>query len=696
MKHVVAIASLLLAVHAPALAQITSAPDGTNTGVNQAGNTLNITGGTQAGSNLFHSFQQFGLNAGQIANFLSNPAIANILGRVTGGEASIINGRIQVTGSNANLFLMNPAGIIFGANASLDVPGSFTATTANGIRLDGNWFNATGSNNYGTLTGTPNALGFTMPQPGAIINAANLAVSDGNTLTLVGGTVINTGSLAAPSGQIIVAAVPGENLVRLTTVGGLLSLDIRPPTVAESQPAAWTSPIANLPLLLTGGGLGSATGVRLNPDGSVSLVSSGARVNAGDVVVAAIASDPTNSSTQPRAVVISAANNLTTGDIQARSGGRALIDLSARGNIQTGALSSDAVVISAANNLTTGDIQARSGGRALIDLSARGNIQTGALSSDGEESQSGIILSSTGGNITVNTLFAIGSAGGSRGIDIFAAGVFQAEGASGSFSTGLQYYLLTDPDFLPFLANKTGATPADLTTILNATNPSNVRMTINAPVSIRTARQAPIRIRYAGGTGNVVTLANGITVQGGDAPFVIGPDTTPGVGDRYLPISPVSDYANFLINPFSLVLNESYTLKIIPDGISGTAGAIARSRTDGTLTYSVQNRVLGILPSIVLPSISDDKTSTRESSQNLNQSTVNLNAARLQERDGQIVQRQLTSQRQDAVCETLGAIASTTTSEARSPDNIRNPCTTAKDDAQILKILGDDSGKVKN
>ena len=655
MKHVVAIASLLLAVHAPALAQITSAPDGTNTGVNQAGNTLNITGGTQAGSNLFHSFQQFGLNAGQIANFLSNPAIANILGRVTGGEASIINGRIQVTGSNANLFLMNPAGIIFGANASLDVPGSFTATTANGIRLDGNWFNATGSNNYGTLTGTPNALGFTMPQPGAIINAANLAVSDGNTLTLVGGTVINTGSLAAPSGQIIVAAVPGENLVRLTTVGGLLSLDIRPPTVAESQPAAWTSPIANLPLLLTGGGLGSATGVRLNPDGSVSLVSSGARVNAGDVVVAAIASDPTNSSTQPRAVVISAANNLTTGDIQARSGGR-----------------------------------------ALIDLSARGNIQTGALSSDGEESQSGIILSSTGGNITVNTLFAIGSAGGSRGIDIFAAGVFQAEGASGSFSTGLQYYLLTDPDFLPFLANKTGATPADLTTILNATNPSNVRMRINAPVSIRTARQAPIRIRYAGGTGNVVTLANGITVQGGDAPFVIGPDTTPGVGDRYLPISPVSDYANFLINPFSLVLNESYTLKIIPDGISGTAGAIARSRTDGTLTYSVQNRVLGILPSIVLPSISDDKTSTRESSQNLNQSTVNLNAARLQERDGQIVQRQLTSQRQDAVCETLGAIASTTTSEARSPDNIRNPCTTAKDDAQILKILGDDSGKVKN
>jgi filamentous hemagglutinin family protein len=114
-----------------ALAQsITPAADGTGTQVTSSVNQPNqfdITGGTQSGVNLFHSFGQFGLTQGQIANFLANPGIQNILGRVTGGNASVINGLIQVSGSSANLYLMNPAGIIFGPNASLNVPASFTA-----------------------------------------------------------------------------------------------------------------------------------------------------------------------------------------------------------------------------------------------------------------------------------------------------------------------------------------------------------------------------------------------------------------------------------------------------------------------------------------------------------------------------------------------------------------------------------------
>ncbi|HEY9654890.1 MAG TPA: glycosyltransferase, partial [Crinalium sp.] len=118
----------------PAHAQsITAAPDSTNTSVILNGDRYDISGGTQAGGNLFQSFQRFGLSASETANFLANPQIQNILGRVVGGEASVINGQIQVTGSNANLFLLNPTGIIFGAGASLNVPGSFTATTANGI-----------------------------------------------------------------------------------------------------------------------------------------------------------------------------------------------------------------------------------------------------------------------------------------------------------------------------------------------------------------------------------------------------------------------------------------------------------------------------------------------------------------------------------------------------------------------------------
>ena len=139
------------------------------TQVNLNANQIDISGGTRSGGNLFHSFGQFGLNAGQVANFQSNPNIQNILGRVTGGNASIINGTLQVTGGPSNLFLLNPAGIIFGQNAQLNVPASFTASTANGIGFGNNqWFNATGSNNYATLSGTPSTADFLTGSGGSL------------------------------------------------------------------------------------------------------------------------------------------------------------------------------------------------------------------------------------------------------------------------------------------------------------------------------------------------------------------------------------------------------------------------------------------------------------------------------------------------------------------------------------------------
>src|SRR5919199_1751102 len=189
---------------APVLAQsITPATDGTGTIVIPQGNRFNITGGKTSsdGANLFQSFSQFGLNSGQSANFQSNPAIQNILGRVVGGDASIINGLIQVSGSNANLYLMNPAGIIFGSKAQLNVPASFFATTATGIGFGNNWFNATGINNYATLNGTPSTFAFTAPVPGSIINAGSLIVQPGQNVTLLGGTVTNTGEISASGGQ---------------------------------------------------------------------------------------------------------------------------------------------------------------------------------------------------------------------------------------------------------------------------------------------------------------------------------------------------------------------------------------------------------------------------------------------------------------------------------------------------------------
>jgi filamentous hemagglutinin family protein len=196
----------------PAQSQsIVPAADGTGTVVTPEGNRININGGSLSGDgvNLFHSFTEFGLTHDQIANFLSNPSIQNILGRVNGGNPSIINGLIQFSGGSSNLYLMNPSGIIFGPSARLNVPASFTATTATGIGFSstplqggvgGVWFRASGPNDYAALVGTPNSFAFTLSQPGAIINAGNLAVDSGNILTLLGGTVVNTGQMSAPGG----------------------------------------------------------------------------------------------------------------------------------------------------------------------------------------------------------------------------------------------------------------------------------------------------------------------------------------------------------------------------------------------------------------------------------------------------------------------------------------------------------------
>jgi filamentous hemagglutinin family protein len=266
---------------------ITSAPDGTGTVVTGQGDRFDISGGTQAGNNLFHSFSRFSLNANQVANFISQPIIQNILGRVTGGEVSLINGLIQVTGGRANLFLMNPAGIVFGPSASLNLPASFTATTATGIGFNDRWFNAIGPNTYAALTGTPDALIFShadgTTELGSIINTANLKLGSVGNLSLVGGVVVNTGQLQTQDGQIQVVAVPdvgGDRLplIRLSQVGYVLSLEIQPRASAIAQglnPLPNSFSVLSLPALLTGGSIPQVTTITVNSAGEVVLADSG-------------------------------------------------------------------------------------------------------------------------------------------------------------------------------------------------------------------------------------------------------------------------------------------------------------------------------------------------------------------------------------------------------------------------------------
>ena len=192
-----------------------------------------ITGGTRPGGgvNLFHSFGDFGVPNNNIANFLNDSGLAtsNILSRVTGGNISNIFGAIQTTGfGNANLFLMNPAGFLFGPSVTVNVGGMVSFTSADYLRLrDNARFNAVPSPVDALLTAAPvAAFGFLGSNPGAItVQGSQFSVTPGQSISLVGGNItiqsskpedgtVQSAKLSAPGGQINLASVasPGELL----------------------------------------------------------------------------------------------------------------------------------------------------------------------------------------------------------------------------------------------------------------------------------------------------------------------------------------------------------------------------------------------------------------------------------------------------------------------------------------------------
>ncbi|MBD2207861.1 filamentous hemagglutinin N-terminal domain-containing protein [Calothrix sp. FACHB-1219] len=191
-----------------------------------------IGGGAQRGQNLFHSFREFNVGENRGAYFfVFDPNIQNILARVTGSNRSEILGtlgtRQVIDGnffrSNANLFLMNPNGIIFGGNASLDINGSFYGTTANGIQFgnQGN-FSTINPQTPGVLTVNPSALFFdAVAKQGVInVNQSLLGVAPGKNLALLGGDIsLNNSTLKAFGGRIELGASGGTGTVGINQDG---------------------------------------------------------------------------------------------------------------------------------------------------------------------------------------------------------------------------------------------------------------------------------------------------------------------------------------------------------------------------------------------------------------------------------------------------------------------------------------------
>jgi len=275
-----------------------------------------IEGGALRGSSLFHSFRDFNIGEGRGAYFTNPAAVENIFSRVTGSNPSHLFGTLGVLGE-ANLFFLNPNGILFGPNFNLDLRGSFVATTANSIAFpDGNLFSASDPQAPPLLTvnvTAPIGLRFEGASPGAIVNAGNLTVDEGQNLTLAAGTVASTGLLAAPGGEVAVVTVPGAvadgiPTVQLAEAGQFLGLAMEPLALAD-PPNAPSG--LSLPELL---GDAAIPGLAVNAAGEVELAT----------VLAVEAGDATVQQLRARAATLSAAGNLTlveshlgtTGDLQ--------------------------------------------------------------------------------------------------------------------------------------------------------------------------------------------------------------------------------------------------------------------------------------------------------------------------------------------------------------------------------------------
>ncbi|MEH2203242.1 MAG: filamentous hemagglutinin N-terminal domain-containing protein [Nostoc sp.] len=350
-----------------------------------------INGGAARGTNLFHSFQDFNVGVGRGVYFANPDGITNIFSRVTGGNSSNIFGRLGVLG-DANLFLLNPNGIVFGKNASLDIQGSFLGTTANSLVFpNGIEFSATNPQAPPLLAiNVPVGLQFGS-QPGSITSQAlirdsrgniisGLNVGSGSTLALMGGEIALDGSfLFTQNGQLKLGAVGGDTTVGLNVNNSSLGFNF-----AEN--------VGRAPISLTNGSFIVASG-----NSAIELFGGKIGLNGG------ILFGSNGGSISVNANQLSLDNN---SGIQSGTSGAAK-----GGDIQIQA--SDAVTVANSSQILSASSASATGAGGDVTINA-GKI---TITGDGDGQNSGIISTSSlgksnGGNLTLNATESVNINGG--------------------------------------------------------------------------------------------------------------------------------------------------------------------------------------------------------------------------------------------------------------------------------------------
>jgi len=507
-------------------AQVT--PDNTvNTQVNQTDNVSEITGGETRGTNLFHSFQEFSVRTGNQAFFNNANAIKNIFSRVTGGNVSNIDGLIRANGS-ASLFLINPAGIIFGEGARLDIGGSFYGSSADSILFEDGEFSATDLDNPPVLTiNAPIGLGFRdNPEDIANSSVANdgngLEVATGNNITLLGGNISFSETFEGAEGNAggidltttnLTLANEGEIIASTNGIGIGGNIKITANDTLSINNGNILSVVAEK-------GEGNAGGIEINTNdlninnrGAISTGIQG-RGNGGKIEIIATDNIAVNKGFIGSAISSTAIGN--SGEIEIKtpnlffSNGAVLNTQSiGQGNAGNINVSADSITLDKnssilASNTPVADFQANLAG-GNIDL----NIDDRLILRDDSTISAEAASNASGGNIDIDAGFVIAFPGSNN--DIIASA---EQGKGGNINITAESVFGIEERPLN-----------DLTNDINASSESSldgtVSITILEPDPIRGTAQLPINViepqqttEQTCSVNQETGKANGLTVKG--------------------------------------------------------------------------------------------------------------------------------------------------------------------------------------
>lgn len=198
--------------------------------------------GSSVGSNLFHSFQRFNIQTGESATFTGPDTISNVISRVTGGERSMIDGLLRSQVGGADFYFLNPAGLLFGANAEIDVPAAFHVSSADELRFaDATRLSASDPTRSTLTSAAPEAFGFLGAQPAEIIlDGSRLTFKPGSEVSLSGGDVTIAGDeqtaaeLAVEAGSLRIVAI-GDQATAVAIAGELPTAPSGTVTLTDSQ-----------------------------------------------------------------------------------------------------------------------------------------------------------------------------------------------------------------------------------------------------------------------------------------------------------------------------------------------------------------------------------------------------------------------------------------------------------------------------